>query len=824
MPMAGALVAACSLPWLVPAGDRRALLGDLLSPLPGVLGDDTPAGNTVVLAADGSLITCFYRNNRAPVAADRISEVMKQALVDIEDSRFYEHHGLDVEGTARALVRNLVAGSGAWRAAPRSPSSWSSRPCCRRPRPPRSARPPPRTASAASSARPGWRWPWSSSTRRTEILTRYLNLVYFGQGAYGVQAAARRYFSVNAADLTLPQAAMLAGLVQTPSERRPHHRPGAAHWCAATRCCSGCSPSATSPTQEVAAIAPQPVAVAPRPPPPNGCVDASSAAFFCDFLQRYLTRTLGHHPGAAGERRPDHPDDAAPRPAGVRRPGGAATTWPWATRWPAMFTAVEPGTGHVLAMSVNRRFGYDAERPGAGVGQPQRGGQPGRGLDLQGLRRGRGAGARHPALERDHHQRPVRLPGLQERRPGGPTPSRTPGSYPPTLTMVEALVPLVEHLLRRAGGPARQRRGPGAHGPADGAVLPRPGGRPGDRGEPRLVHPRRRRRPARSALASAYSTLAANGTQCDPTPVTEILDRTGEPLTGADGAPLDTGDHCTPEAVPPAVATTLNQILRRRHGARRSAPAPGPPSRATRSPARPAPARTASPWPSSATRRSTRRASWCSTPSRTRTSAAYGGRRRRTDLARRDAADPLGPGSRRSFPPAGLPLQTRPAPAAPAGLAGPRPPRSPPAAPDAPEDCRWTEVRGRACRQLSGHQFGGPLAQHHRGRGGPARGTPRHDRGVHDPQPGRRRATRSSWSTTAPRVGVRTHPRGAGTGGRGGQVRRGPSRPAPASSSSTSSGRSVRAATSGQRPAPAAARPPAGRPPAAAAGRPSSVR
>jgi membrane peptidoglycan carboxypeptidase len=63
------------------------------------------------------------------------------------------------------------------------------------------------------------------------------------------------------------------------------------------------------------------------------------------------------------------------------------------------------------------------------------------------------------------------------------------------------------------------------------------------------------------ALASAYSTLAANGTQCDPTPVTEILDRTQQPLTDADGVPVDTGTHCTPEAVPPAVATTLNQIL-----------------------------------------------------------------------------------------------------------------------------------------------------------------------------------------------------------------------------------------------------------------------
>ena len=64
-----------------------------------------------VLAADGSLITSFYTDDRTPVPSDRIADVMKQALVDIEDSRFYQHHGLDVEGTLRAAVTNVAAGS-----------------------------------------------------------------------------------------------------------------------------------------------------------------------------------------------------------------------------------------------------------------------------------------------------------------------------------------------------------------------------------------------------------------------------------------------------------------------------------------------------------------------------------------------------------------------------------------------------------------------------------------------------------------------------------------------------------------------------------------
>src|SRR3712207_7930236 len=63
------------------------------------------------------------------------------------------------------------------------------------------------------------------------------------------------------------------------------------------------------------------------------------------------------------------------------------------------------------------------------------------------------------------------------------------------------------------------------------------------------------------ALASACSTLAADGTQCDPTPVTAVLDRNGDPLTGEDGRPVVAGDTCTPGAVPTEVATTLNQVL-----------------------------------------------------------------------------------------------------------------------------------------------------------------------------------------------------------------------------------------------------------------------
>src|ERR687884_346314 len=108
--VAGALVAALLLPWVGgPAVAAQQSTG-LLGALPPGLTVDAPPAKTLLLAANGEGITSFYEENRAPVTGDRIAEVMKQAMVDIEDARFYEHHGLDVQGTARALLTNIVSG------------------------------------------------------------------------------------------------------------------------------------------------------------------------------------------------------------------------------------------------------------------------------------------------------------------------------------------------------------------------------------------------------------------------------------------------------------------------------------------------------------------------------------------------------------------------------------------------------------------------------------------------------------------------------------------------------------------------------------------
>src|SRR4051794_16714996 len=88
--LAGALLAGVLFPWVGGSGIVARNSASLLDALPSELTDQTPAGNSKVLAADGSLITNFYTHNRTPVTGDQIADVMKQALVDIEDSRFYE--------------------------------------------------------------------------------------------------------------------------------------------------------------------------------------------------------------------------------------------------------------------------------------------------------------------------------------------------------------------------------------------------------------------------------------------------------------------------------------------------------------------------------------------------------------------------------------------------------------------------------------------------------------------------------------------------------------------------------------------------------------
>jgi penicillin-binding protein 1A len=171
--------------------------------------------NSFVYAADGSLLGSIpAEKNRQPVALDQISAWVPKATIAIEDRRFYEHGGLDWFGIVRALYADIQAGKVV------QGGSTITQQLVRNLYINNRSQTLERKATEACLAIKLGRKkskPW--------ILTAYMSQVYYGNHAYGIEAAAQTYFSKPAGKLTLNQAALLAGLPQAPSRFDPFHRP-----------------------------------------------------------------------------------------------------------------------------------------------------------------------------------------------------------------------------------------------------------------------------------------------------------------------------------------------------------------------------------------------------------------------------------------------------------------------------------------------------------------------------------------------------------------------------------------------------------------------
>jgi penicillin-binding protein 1A len=175
------------------------------------------AETSIVYAADGSVLAEWYdEQDRTVVPNDAIPAQLKQAAVAIEDKRFYEHTGVDPEAIARALSINSKAGeirqggSTITQQTVKLLFTDGKRTLTRK-------------VEEALLA-------LSLETRadKDDVLSVYLNTVYFGSGAYGVESAARRFFGSTAQELTLPQCALLAGCIQSPTRYDPFRDPAAA--------------------------------------------------------------------------------------------------------------------------------------------------------------------------------------------------------------------------------------------------------------------------------------------------------------------------------------------------------------------------------------------------------------------------------------------------------------------------------------------------------------------------------------------------------------------------------------------------------------------
>jgi membrane peptidoglycan carboxypeptidase len=226
--LGGVLLAGLALPVVGSAGLAAKAASDHFEDLPSDFETPMLPQRTKILADDGSLIAYTWSDdlggNRVVVPMAQISPNMPHALVAIEDIRFYQHGGVDLKGTVRALVQdsrggNLQGGSTITQQYVKNVLLLEAG----------SDKNKQQAAIADTFTRKVTELKYAvaveKSLTKDQILERYLNLLYFGNGAYGVEAAAERYFSTSSDKLTVPQAALLAALVNSPSAYDPFQNP-----------------------------------------------------------------------------------------------------------------------------------------------------------------------------------------------------------------------------------------------------------------------------------------------------------------------------------------------------------------------------------------------------------------------------------------------------------------------------------------------------------------------------------------------------------------------------------------------------------------------
>lgn len=365
--LAGALLAA------VLAVPTVALARVAVSPLPAGsvptrLPD--PAGTplaSVITDADGTPIARLFEQYRVPTEPADIAATMKAAVVAIEDRRFFAHAGVDWRGVGRSLVTNLAAsgapfdGQGASTITMQYVKNHRLYAVADTDAE--------RDAAVAATVERKLRdvrvaLRLERELSKQEILARYLDTVYFGNGAYGVAAAARTYFGTTPAELTLPQAALLAAIIKAPSTFDPVDAPAVAtarrDLVLAAMVEVG---SVTAEQASAAAAAPLSV-VEPLRRVEQGCVAAvENTGFFCRYVVDHLDdlgldtaelRTGGYTIRTTLDRAAT---EAAARAAAEQVPvdstDGIANA----------IAVVAPGRDEhrVLALAANRELGPDAD-------------------------------------------------------------------------------------------------------------------------------------------------------------------------------------------------------------------------------------------------------------------------------------------------------------------------------------------------------------------------------------------------------------------------------------------------------------------------------
>lgn len=357
--LAGLLVAGVMLPAMGTVGLVAKESAISFDALPTDLKTPPLAERTTIEASDGTYITSFYSKNRKSVSLNQIPDSMQKAIVSIEDSRFYEHNGVDPKGIVRAFVADQRTGTYSQGASTLTQQYVKQVLLLQA------------DNSAQVSAAAGknrarkvreirYALALEQKLSKDQILERYLNIAYFGESAYGIDAAARVYFDKPVDALTLPESAMLAGLVQQPSGYDPFHNQGKPaktrrNTVLARMSQLGYITTSTAKKAEATSLGLKRGSVA------NGCTQANVSKYFCDYVYRYLLNdpVLGSTAAARKKMLEDGGltvrTSIDPKMQQIANAAAKGAT-PFESTFATGITAVEPGTGQVKAMAINRDF------------------------------------------------------------------------------------------------------------------------------------------------------------------------------------------------------------------------------------------------------------------------------------------------------------------------------------------------------------------------------------------------------------------------------------------------------------------------------------
>ncbi|WCN81298.1 penicillin-binding protein [Micromonospora sp. LH3U1] len=364
--LAGVVVAAAAFPAVAMSGLAAKAGAKTFGALPTELTVARAPQISYLLASDGKtpLATMYDENRRDAKFAD-ISPFMQKAIIAAEDHDFYKHNGVDINGVARAFVNNQNDSAG------RQGASTLTMQYVR-------------LAIAYSATHPADVVAATEDTSarklremrlalqvdkefsKDEILTRYLNLASFGNGAYGIYAASQVYFGKPPSKLKIEEAALLAGMVKAPTTNDPTTKAGYPLALERRDYVIDNMVETKAITQQEADAAKAVKLVVKDKRTPNGCVAANvnSWGFFCDYFYRWWMQqeTFGSTTYDR-ERRLKSGGYTVVTSIDVQAQRGADAAVRRAkketSKEAAMVAVVEPGTGRVRALAVNRQFKLD---------------------------------------------------------------------------------------------------------------------------------------------------------------------------------------------------------------------------------------------------------------------------------------------------------------------------------------------------------------------------------------------------------------------------------------------------------------------------------